>query len=60
MDFQTILVILIISAAAFYVGRRVFSRLRSFSSNSTGSCETGCGKCAAESKPSKFVKLKRS
>lgn len=56
MDFQTVLVLLVILAAVVYAGRRVFNRLRGFSS-SGDSCETGCGKCAAQSKPSKFAKL---
>ena len=45
-DWQTIVVGLIILAAAVYVGRRAWRRLRAFSaSRAAASCETGCGKC---------------
>jgi hypothetical protein len=43
MDIQFILMIIIFSAALFYVGRLIY---RSVSSKNDG-CATGCGKCAA-------------
>lgn len=53
-DWQTITVALIILAALFYVARRGFARLRSFSLNAKsngGTCATGCGKCGGEEAP---------
>ncbi|MBD0369863.1 MAG: hypothetical protein ICV60_03350 [Pyrinomonadaceae bacterium] len=50
-DWQTILVTLFILAAALYVARRVFSRLRSFRTskrNTSSTCDAGCG-CGGES-----------
>ncbi|MDT7781339.1 MAG: hypothetical protein QOC99_3851 [Acidobacteriota bacterium] len=47
-DWQTIAVALIIAFAGFYVARRGFARLRSFSTKKKGggaSCATGCGNC---------------
>lgn len=44
MDWQTIIVALIILAASFFVARRVWSRIRSMNAKGD-SCETGCGKC---------------
>jgi len=45
-DWQTILVILIVAAAAAYVGAQALNRLRSFNSKrAASSCETGCGNC---------------
>ena len=57
LDWQTILVFLIILTAGVYVGRRFFLRLRGFWTK--GSCETGCGKCETTTKPQNFVSLKR-
>jgi predicted negative regulator of RcsB-dependent stress response len=53
-DWQTIVVVLIILAAAIYVGWRVWKRLRAFTSARAGasSCETGCGKCGTATKSS--------
>jgi hypothetical protein len=52
-DWQSIVVALVILAAAFYVGRRVWKRLRAFtSSRAASSCETGCGKCGSKNKSS--------
>lgn len=52
-NWQGIVVGLIILAAAIYVGRRAWRRLRAFSaSRSAASCETGCGKCGSETKSS--------
>jgi hypothetical protein len=48
IDWQTLVVVLIILAALFYVARRVFVRLCSMNSKET-SCETGCGKCESNS-----------
>ncbi|MES2417343.1 MAG: FeoB-associated Cys-rich membrane protein [Bacteroidota bacterium] len=43
MDIQFIIVIAIFAAALFYIGRIIY---RSISPKS-GSCASGCGKCAA-------------
>jgi hypothetical protein len=63
-DWQTIVVGLIILAAALYVGRRAWRRLRAFSaSKAASSCETGCGKCGSESTsttPNPLVQIGRS
>jgi hypothetical protein len=52
-DWQTITVALIILAAAIYVGRLAWMRLRSFRAARSGaaSCETGCGSCGSNQKP---------
>jgi hypothetical protein len=52
-DWQTITVALIILAAAIYVGRLAWMRLRSFRAAKGGaaSCETGCGSCGTNQKP---------
>jgi hypothetical protein len=52
-DWQTITVALIILAAAIYVGRLVWMRLRSFRATrgDAASCETGCGSCGNNQKP---------
>jgi hypothetical protein len=52
-DWQTITVALIILAAAIYVGRLAWTRLRSFRAAKGGaaSCETGCGSCGSDQKP---------
>jgi hypothetical protein len=49
IDWQTITVALIVLAAAAYVARRGWRRLRSFSRArlNDSTCETGCGKCPA-------------
>jgi hypothetical protein len=52
-DWQMIVVWLIITAALAYVGRRGWSRLRSFRAggkgqNSAASCASGCGSCGDE------------
>jgi hypothetical protein len=53
-DWQTITVALIILAAAIYVGRLAWMRLRSFRAakgSDADSCETGCGSCGNNQKP---------
>jgi hypothetical protein len=47
MDFQNILVAIIISAALFYIGQVVWRKAKAFSPKS--SCGTGCG-CAGKTK----------
>jgi len=49
LDWQSIVVVLIVIAAALYAGRRAWSRLRSFVPNSHGTAfpESSCGKCEA-------------
>jgi hypothetical protein len=59
MDWQTILVILIVLAAAFFVGRRIWQRLHSFSRATANSCETGCGKCGTTTQKSSLVLFKQ-
>ncbi len=49
MDWQTVIVVLIILAALAYIARRGFSRLNSFRANkNNASCATGCGSCGGE------------
>jgi hypothetical protein len=57
-DWQTILVFLTISIAAFFVARRAWRKLRGFSDSS---CATGCGKCGSEiaSGSPKTLQIKR-
>ncbi|HEV7374278.1 MAG TPA: hypothetical protein VGN95_06155 [Pyrinomonadaceae bacterium] len=52
-DWQTITVALIILAAAAYMGRLAWMRLRSFRAarSDAASCETGCGSCGNNQKP---------
>ncbi len=59
LDLQTILVFLIVAAAAVYVGRRVWRRIAAFGSSDGGSCETGCGKCASASNLKSTAKVER-
>ncbi|HKP71448.1 MAG TPA: hypothetical protein VJT82_00830 [Pyrinomonadaceae bacterium] len=49
-DWQTVAVSLIILAALAYVGRRGWSRLRSFAAGgrAKAACATGCGSCGDE------------
>lgn len=49
LDWQNIAVLLIVLAAAFYVGRRGWARVRSFRARGAdeAACATGCGSCAA-------------
>jgi hypothetical protein len=60
IDWQTIIVVLIILAALLYVARRVFVKLRSVKDSS---CETGCGKCEPSSttqkKEKSFIQISR-
>lgn len=58
LDWQTILVILTISIAAFFIVRRARQKLRGFSDSG---CETGCGKCGTETVSSspKLLQIKR-
>jgi hypothetical protein len=69
LNWQNILVALIVLAAFCYVARRGMERLRSFRASrgvSDGSsCETGCGSCGESQKPSNtprtvFVEIGRS
>ncbi len=50
IDWQTIVVVLIIFAACGYVARRGFIKLRTVQDSA---CETGCGKCVTTSKTNK-------
>ena len=60
IDWQTIVVVLIILAACFYVTQRGLMQLRSMKDSS---CETGCGKCESNSttqkKKKSFVQISR-
>ncbi len=70
LDWQNILVALIVVAAVGYVARRGLQRLRSFragkgDSAAASSCATGCGSCGESQKPSTtprtvFVEIGRS
>ena len=69
LNWQNILVALIVLAALCYVARRGLQRLRSFRATRGGSdgapCETGCGSCNESQKPSEtprtvFVEIGRS
>jgi hypothetical protein len=69
LNWQNILVALIVLAALCYVARRGLQRLRSFrasrGSSESASCETGCGSCNESQKPSTtprtvFVEIGRS
>ena len=68
LDWQNILVALIVVAAFGYVARRGLKRLRSFRAgkgDSAAACETGCGSCGESQKPSTttrtvFVEIGRS
>jgi hypothetical protein len=66
IDWQNILVGLIVLAAVVYVSRRALTRLRAFrSSRSSAPCDTGCGSCGEDRKPSTtprtvFVEIGRS
>jgi len=52
MDWQTIIVAVIILAALAYTARRGLARLNSFRANKTGApCSTGCGSCGGVEKP---------
>ncbi len=46
MEFQTIIVVLIIAIASSYVFWQVYKKLRS--TTTEGSCDTGCGKCKSK------------
>jgi hypothetical protein len=57
LDWQTILVFLIIFAAAFFAGYRIWLKFRGLSDSG---CGTGCGKCGTEnSSPAKLLQIKR-
>lgn len=68
LNWQNILTALIVLAALIYVSRRAFSRLRSLRANRSSSaapCETACGSCGENQKPSTtprtvFVEIGRS
>lgn len=49
IDWQTIIVALLILGALMYVGRRGLARVRSLYTTKAGAntCDTGCGKCEA-------------
>ena len=54
IDWQNIVVMLIVLGAALYVVRRGWSRFRSFRASGDGnaaSCATGCGGCANNQQP---------
>ncbi|MDQ3651056.1 MAG: FeoB-associated Cys-rich membrane protein [Acidobacteriota bacterium] len=55
IDWQNIVVMLIVLGAALYVVRRGWSRFRSFRASGDGgaaaSCTTGCGGCANNQQP---------
>ncbi len=52
MDWQTIIVAIIILAALAYTTRRGLARLNSFrASKNDASCATGCGSCGGGEKP---------
>ena len=49
IDWQTVVVALVVAAALLYVARRGLARLRSFVTKGGGaSCATSCGKCGEE------------
>ena len=50
VDWQTVIVLLIVAGAFLYVARRGLARLRSFTSKG-GDCATGCGKCGEVDAP---------
>ncbi|HEX8709688.1 MAG TPA: FeoB-associated Cys-rich membrane protein [Pyrinomonadaceae bacterium] len=69
IDWQTLIVALIILAAVVYAGRRAWSRLRALSASraSQSSCETGCGSCqtSTQARPAQpqrtvFVEISRT
>jgi hypothetical protein len=69
LNWQNILVGLILLAAVFYVTRRGLQRLRSFRAsrggNDSSACATACGSCGESRKPSTtprtvFVEIGRS
>lgn len=69
LNWQNILVALIVFGAVAYVARRGFQRLRSFRAGKGDSasslCATGCGSCGESQKPSTtprtvFVEIGRS
>ena len=46
LDWQILLVALVITTAGMYVARRLFQRVKSLTSKSgDGSCASGCGSC---------------
>lgn len=49
MEWQNVIVGLIILAACLYVGKRGLTKLRAMKSKDSA-CETGCGKCETSSK----------
>ncbi|MBA2502997.1 MAG: FeoB-associated Cys-rich membrane protein [Pyrinomonadaceae bacterium] len=62
-DWQSITVALIVCAAAFYVARRAYRHVRSFSNKENASCATGCGACDSnngEQTSPVFVQIGRS
>jgi hypothetical protein len=59
VDVQVWIVVAIVAAAAFFVGRRVYATLRSFTKAGAASagCSSGCGSCAPASAPESQPKL---
>jgi hypothetical protein len=57
MNFQNIIVGVIIFAALFYVGVNVWQKVKSFSGKS--SCGTDCG-CGTKAKENSFVQVGKS
>jgi hypothetical protein len=46
MSAQQLITLLIVAVAAVYLGRSLFTAARSFFSNKSEGCGSGCGKCA--------------
>jgi len=53
MNFQNVIVAVIILAACFYIGRMIWRKTKSFSSKSSCGSDCGCG----EKQKSKTVKI---
>jgi hypothetical protein len=50
MSAQQLITLIIVAAAAVYLGRNLFASARNFFSNKSEGCP-GCGKCAFADKP---------
>jgi len=59
MDWQTLIVYLILASACFFVGRRILNKVRSISGSTKNGCDTGCGKCGTQTSGSKLLEIKR-
>ena len=51
VDFQQVVVLVLIACAAFYLAKSLFASLKAIWSGK-GSCESGCGKCGFAGKSS--------